>query len=434
MSGELVCIGLSHKTAPLSVRERMALPEERQVEVLRALQGVPEAMLISTCNRVEVYAVAIEASARDALLGAVSEIGGSEALQHTYEHRGDAALTHLFRVAASLDSMVVGEPQILGQVKDAFAVAQRAGVAKGELTRACSAAFESAKRIRSETGVGRAAASMASAAVDLAAKIFGELAQKAVLLVGAGEMAELVARHLKTAGVAQMSIANRTAARAEELAKAVGASTVPFEGVMERLVWADLVVCSTASPHPIFTREGVGSFLKPRKHRPLFMVDLAVPRDVAADVNTLQGVYAYDVDDIQKVVAENAAARAAEAAKAEVIVAEEVARFVRARALREGVPVLAQLRKQAEKIMRAELERTLGHLGELNDKQRKSIEAMGLAIVNKLLHQPTAKLRALNPDDDMRLAGAAAELFGLDEPGPTAEAPTNPAAAGGGKR
>jgi glutamyl-tRNA reductase len=434
VSAELFCIGLSHKTAPLSVRERMALPEERQVEVLRGLQGVPEAMLISTCNRVEVYAVATEPSARDVLMSVVVGIGGDEALHHTYEHRGDAALAHLFRVAASLDSMVVGEPQILGQVKDAFQLAQRAGVAKAELTRACSAAFESAKRIRTETGVGRAAMSMASAAVDLAAKIFGAVAHKAVLLVGAGEMAELVARHLKTAGVTQMAIANRTVSRAEELARAVGASAVPFEAITERLVWADLVVCSTASPQPIFTRDGVSSLLKARKHRPLFMVDLAVPRDVAPDVNALQGVYAYDVDDIQKVVSENAAARAAEAAKAEVIVAEEVSRFVRARALREGVPVLAQLRKQAEKIMRAELERTLEHLGELNDKQRKSIEAMGAAIVNKLLHQPTAKLRALNPEDDMRLAGAAAELFGLDEPGEAAPPAANPAAAGGSKR
>jgi glutamyl-tRNA reductase len=434
VSAELLCIGLSHKTAPLSVRERMAVPEERQVEVLRGLQGVPEAMLVSTCNRVELYAMAHEPSVRESVLGAVAVIGGSEALQHTYEHRGDAALTHLFRVAASLDSMVVGEPQILGQVKDAFDIAKRAGVAKAELTRACSAAFESAKRIRSETGVGRAATSMASAAVDLATKIFGALVHKAVLLVGAGEMAELVARHLKTAGVTQMAIANRTVSRAEELAKAVGASTVPLEGVMERLVWADLVVCSTASPQPIFTRDGVAGYLKPRKHRPLFMVDLGVPRDVAPDVNALQGVYAYDVDDIQKVVAENAAARAAEAAKAEVIVAEEVARFVRARALREGVPVLAQLRQQAEKIMRTELERTLGNLGDLSEKQRKSVEAMGLAIVNKLLHQPTAKLRALNPDDDMRLAGAAAELFGLDEPAKPEEPAANPAAAGGGKR
>jgi glutamyl-tRNA reductase len=246
--------------------------------------------------------------------------------------------------------------------------------------------------------------------------VFGNLSQRAVLLVGAGEMAELVARHLRTAGVENMAIANRTASRAEALAQAVGAQLRPLEDDGASLVWADLVVCSAASPRPLFTRENVGAALKARKHRPLFMVDLAVPRDVDPEVGKLPGVYAYDVDDIQKVVSENAAARAAEAAKAEVIIAEEVARFERARAIRDGVPVLALLRQQAERIARAEAERTLAHLGEgLTEKQRKSVEAMATAIVNKLLHQPTAKLRSTSGEEDSRLASAAAELFGLED-------------------
>jgi glutamyl-tRNA reductase len=417
VSLELLCIGLSHKTAPVRLRERLALPEERQAELLKSLAEVPETMVISTCNRVELYAAASEAASRDQIVNALVGLGGSEALQHVYEHKGDAALSHLFRVASSLDSMVVGEPQILGQVKDALELAQKAGTAKGELVRACSAAFASAKRVRSETGVGKNATSMASAAVQLATKIFGGLAQKAVLLVGAGEMAELTARHLRSAGVVEMAVTNRTQTRAEELAKAVGASVRPFGDFSAGLVWADLVVCSIATLQPVFTAELVAGSLKARKHRPLFLVDLAVPRDVAPEVSELPGVYAYDVDDIQKVVAENAAARAAEAARAEVIVAEEVSRFVRARAARDGVPVLARLRQQAERIARAEAERTLGHLGEaLDEKQKKSIEAMAMAIVNKLLHQPTAKLRALAEEEegDMRLAGAAAELFGLE--------------------
>jgi glutamyl-tRNA reductase len=416
---ELLVVGLSHKTAPLEVREKLAL-EQPLVEAMTRLASAPgEAMAVSTCNRVELYLATHsleEAAAR--VRNELSAIGGTAALDHLYEHRGERALVHLFRVAASLDSMVLGEPQILGQMKDAFERAQQTGAARGELARACGAAFGSAKRVRSETEIGRAAVSMASAAVQLATKIFGGLAGKSVLLVGAGEMAELAGKHLRESGAARITIANRTLSRAEALAQELAAEAVPFEQVYAMLEKADVVVCSTASPVPIFTRENVSPALKARRHRPLFMVDLAVPRDIAPEVNSLDGVYAYDVDDIQKVVAENSAARMAEAAKAEVIIAEEIARFSRSRAVREGVPVLAQLRKRAEQIARAELERTFGSLGDaLTDKQKKSVEAMAMAIVNKLLHEPTAKLRSVTLDGDQRLAGAAAELFGLESPG-----------------
>jgi glutamyl-tRNA reductase len=274
--------------------------------------------------------------------------------------------------------------------------------------------------VRSETEIGRAAVSMASAAVQLATKIFGGLSGKCVLLVGAGEMGELAAKHLGDAGASRIQIANRTLARAEALAQQVKGEAVPFEKIHALLEKVDVVVCSTASPVPIFTRENVSPLLKARRHRPLFMVDLAVPRDIAAEVNSLEGVYAYDVDDIQRTVAENSAARLQEAAKAEVIIAEEIARFSRTRQVREGVPVLAQLRKRAEQIARAELERTFGSLGDsLTDKQKKSVEAMAMAIVNKLLHEPTNRLRTVTLDGDQRLAGAAAELFGLgDQPPP----------------
>jgi glutamyl-tRNA reductase len=238
--------------------------------------------------------------------------------------------------------------------------------------------------------------------------------------VGAGEMAELAGRHLAQAGASEITLVNRTYARAEALASELAAKAAPFEDLFKLLGQVDVVVCTTASPRHIFTKENVHAVLKPRKHRPLFMVDLAVPRDIAPEVNTLEGVYAYDVDDIQKVVAENAAQRSQEAAKAEIIVAEEVARFVKARAVREGVPVLAQLRQRAEQIARAEAEKTVSALGDaLTEKQRKSVEAMAFAIVNKLLHQPTAKLRAVHSDEEdrTRLAGAAAELFGLEENG-----------------
>jgi glutamyl-tRNA reductase len=427
---ELICIGLSHRTAPLTVRERLALSESRQVEVVQRLAQAPvEALWVSTCNRVEVYLSAPDAAlARARVVAELQSLGGPEALEHLYEHRGENALVHLFRVAGSLDSMVLGEAQILGQVKDSFERGQGAGAVRGELTRACAAAFSCAKRVRTETAIGRASTSMAAAAVQLASKVFDGLGGKTVLVVGAGEMGELAARHLKGAGATKLFITNRTLARAEALAVEVGGTARPFEELFALLAAADVVVCSTASPVPLFTKENVGAVGKARKHRPLFMVDLAVPRDIDPAVGQLDFVHAYDVDDIQKFVADNAAARAEEAQKAGVLVAQEVARFVKERALREGTPVLARLRQRAEAIGRAEVERTLSALGDgLNDKQRKSIEAMGRAIVNKLLHEPTSRLRAVGPEGEgNRLAGAAAELFGLlegEEPADAAAAP-----------
>jgi glutamyl-tRNA reductase len=415
---ELLCLGLSHQSAPVSVRERLALSDERQRELLAELIAIGhEAMILSTCNRVEFYVASASLEhARAVLKSQVVTVAGEEALSAIYEHSGDPALVHLFRVAASLDSMVLGEAQILGQVKDAFELAQTAGSAKGELSRVCAAAFSSAKRVRSETDIGRSATSMASAAIALAQKIFGGLEEKKVLMVGAGEMAELCAKHLREAGAGDLWVISRTLQRAEALAQSVGGTARPFEELSKLLVQADVVMCSTASPKPLITKELMTGVVKARKHRPLFMVDLAVPRDIAADVNVLDGVYAYDVDDIQKVVSENTAARLLEAAKAEKIIAEEIARFVRSRTVREQVPVLAQLRSRAETIARLELERTLVQLGtSLTDKQKKSLEAMALAIVNKLLHQPTAKLRAMGGSEGRNLlAEAAAELFGLE--------------------
>jgi glutamyl-tRNA reductase len=437
---ELICIGLSYRTAPLTVRERLALPEPRQVEVLQQLAQAPaEALLVSTCNRVELYLTSPElaqaaARAREEL----SRLGGPETLDHLYEHHGAGALEHLFRVASSLDSMVVGEAQILGQLKESFELGQGAGAVRGGLMRVCAAAFSCAKRVRTETAIGRASTSMASAAVSLATKVFDELSGKTALVVGAGEMGELAARHLKQAKVGKLLITNRTLARAQTLAAEVGGTARPFEEMTTLLKEADVVVCSTASPVALFNRENVGAVGKARRFRPLFMVDLAVPRDIDPDVAELDWVTAYDVDDIQKFVAENAAARAEEAQKAGVLVIQEVSRFMRDRAVRDGVPVLARLRQRAEQIAKAEVDKTLAAVGEgLSDKQRKSIEAMGRAIVNKLLHEPTARLRAVGSEKEegSRLAGAAAELFGLEEPAAASEPePALPAAASGGKR
>jgi glutamyl-tRNA reductase len=411
----MVCVGLSHHTAPVDVRERLLLPDERQTELLQTLAQAPsEALLISTCNRVELYVVGpatdLHERTREALTGAA----GNDLAPYLYSHQGEAAVLHLFRVAASLDSMVLGEPQILGQVKDAFEQAQRLGAARGELARICAAAFGSAKRIRTETELGRAATSMASAAVEMARHVFDGLDGKTVLLIGAGEMAELAGKHLVSAGASKVLVANRTFERAEALSASLGGRAVPFDRMEESLVHADVVVCTTASPTPVITRDKVAAVLKPRKHRPLFLVDLAVPRDVEPEVQTLDGVYAFDVDDIQRVINQNQAARSAAAARAEVLVAEEVARYIRQRVVREQVPVLAQLRARAEQIRRSELERAMANLSDpLSPDQVKVIEAMTSAIVNKMLHQPTARLRAVQAGES-ELADAAAELFGLD--------------------
>jgi len=415
MSPPLVCVGLSHHTAPVDVRERLALPETRQTELLQAMAQAPaEALLISTCNRVELYVVGPGEDLGERTRAALAEAAGQDLAPYLYSHRGEAAVQHLFRVAASLDSMVLGEPQILGQVKDAFEQAQRLGAARGELARICAAAFGSAKRVRTETDLGRAATSMASAAVEMARHIFDGLAGKTVLLVGAGEMAELSGKHLVSAGASRVLVANRTFERAEALAVSLHGQAIPFDRMEESLVLADVVVCTTASPKPVLTREKVAAVLKPRRHRPLFVVDLAVPRDVEPGVQTLDGVYAFDVDDIQRVIDQNQAARTAAAATAEVLVAEEVGRYIRRRAVREQVPVLAQLRARAEQIRRSELERAMANLSSpLNPDQVKVIEAMTSAIVNKMLHQPTARLRAVQTGDS-ELADAAAELFGLD--------------------
>ena len=415
MSLPLICVGLSHHTAPVDVRERLALPEDRQTELLQAIAQAPaEALLISTCNRVELYVVGPGDDLHDRTRAVLARAAGDDLVPYLYAHHGEAAVLHLFRVAASLDSMILGEPQILGQVKDAFEQAQRLGAARGELARICAAAFGSAKRVRTETELGRAATSMASAAVEMARHIFDGLDGKTVLLIGAGEMAELSGKHLLSAGASRVLVVNRTLERAEALAVSLGGQAVPFDRMEESLVLADVVVCTTASPAPVITREKVARVLKPRRHRPLFLVDLAVPRDVDPDVHTLDGVYAYDMDDIQKVIDENQAARAAAAGRAEVVVAEEVARYVRRRAVREQVPVLAQLRARAEQIRRSELERAIANLSApLTPAQEKVIEAMTSAIVNKMLHQPTARLRAVQ-EGDSELADAAAELFGLD--------------------
>ena len=411
-----VCVGLTHHSAPLRVRERLALTEAQRLHLLE--EGVRrsyETLVVATCNRVEVYVASPDAAgARAWVREELGRIGGPDVLGSLQEREGTEALEHLFRVASSLDSLVLGEAQILGQLKAAFEQARRAGAARGALTRACSGAFACAKRVRTETAIGRSATSLASATVAMATQALGSLTDKTVLVVGAGEMGGLAARHLAQAKVGRLLITNRTAARAGLLASRVGGTARPFEALHALVGEADVVVCSTASSQPLLTPESLREGLEARGGRPLLLVDLAVPRDIAPEVARLEGVRVRDVDDLQRFVARNEAARAGEAQKAQVLVRQEVERYLKDQAVREGVPVLARMRQRAERIARAEVERTLAGMGELTDAQRRRIESMGHAIINKLMHEPTSCLRAeAQGAEGQALSSAAARLFGL---------------------
>ncbi len=424
MSGrDLLLVGLSHKSAPIAVREQVTLSGDALKEAvggLRELDGVAEAMVVSTCNRVEVYVVGESvASARRFFLDRSGEAAG-----HLYEKRGLEAVRHLFRVSASLDSMVVGEQQILGQVKEAYGLASAAGAAGPMLSRLCNRAFATAKRIRHETDIGRGASSVSQVAVELVQKIFGDLRGRTILLMGAGKMGALSAKALRDLGADRVLVTNRSPERARDLAEQTGGRAEPWDQLVSLLAMADVVLVSTGAPAYVVTRELTGQVMKLRRGRSICFIDVAVPRNVDPVCADLANVYAYDIDDLQKVVHETRQMRAEEAIQAEAIVQAEAGAFAREREARAALPVLASLRRRAEQIARAEVDRTLAHMGErLDEKARKSVEAMALAIVNKLLHGPTARLKQAASSGDSALPGAAAELFDIEsEQPPRAEA------------
>ena len=407
----LLCVGLSHKQVPIAVREQLAVSAEDlpgRLARLRGLAGVREAMLLSTCNRLEVFAVADARTCADDLLRDLGPLAAEHALTR-YE---DEALLHLFRVTASLDSMVVGEAQIQGQVKEAHALALAAGACGAALSRALAAALSAAKRVRTETAIARGAVSISSVAVQMAHKVLGDLSGRAVLLIGAGEMAQLAARELHAGGASELLVANRSAGVAEALAQEVGGIAVGIAELPALLERADVVLCSTAAHQPIVTRELVGRAIKARRYRALFLIDLALPRNVEPAANQLENVYVYDLDDLEGVAAQNRELRQQEVQRAEAIVLEEITAYARAKQERAAVRVLARLRAQAQALADAEVERTLSLLGPLSERQQNSVRSMATAIVNKLLHGPTARLRG---EQGGPLSNAAAELFGLQD-------------------
>lgn len=394
---KLQLIGVNHKTAPVEVRERLAISESRLPEAVRrfaAHPGIDEGMILCTCNRVELVAQTKNGSAD--LRGFLRQYFQLEpdALEpHLYEYREKDAIRHLFRVTASLDSMIVGEPQILGQVKEAYATARAVGAVRSELDLLLTRAFAVAKRVRTETAVGSSAVSVASVAVELAKKIFGSLNGKYVYLVGAGKMSELAARHLMAHGAAAIFVANRTYDRAERLAAKFEGQAIRFEELYNTCDRADIVITSTGAPHAIFRREHGELFLSRRKNRPMFFIDIAVPRDVDAGMNKLDGIFVYDIDDLQQAVSSHVADRQKEAERAEAIIAMEVDRFQSRLQTLDVVPTIVSLQDHLETIRQAEIDRVRGRLGQLSPEQEMAVETLTRGIVNKIMHTPISTLK-----------------------------------------
>jgi len=426
----ILVVGLSHRTAPVEVRERLSAGAEALPVVLSRLASrseLREVMFLSTCNRVEVVALASEGRADDALRAIREELashGGlaqeADLVPYLYDRRGEAAVTHVFRVAASLESMVLGEPQILGQVKEAYDAAVAAGALKGMLGRCVSRAFSVAKKVRSETAIGAGTVSISSVAVDLARRIFGDLSQHAVLLLGAGEMAEAAARSLGK-GAKELRICNRSFDRAAALAGAMHASAVPWEQLETELVQADVVVTSTGSRTPIVTHAMVKRAMKARKGRSLFFVDIAVPRNVEPEAHGIDNVFVYDVDDLEQHVAKGLQARHAELDAAQAIVMQEVSQFLAWTRGLEVQPTVVALRARTHAVLFAELERSLGgRLKHLGEAERAALAQMLESATNKLLHAPSTKLRSKAESEEeggdaRELAGALKYLFDLPE-------------------
>jgi len=413
-------IGVNHKTAPVEVRERLAIPESKLPEALRRFTqhpGVDEGLIVSTCNRVELLARCKNGGADlRGFLGEYFQMDRSLMDPHLYEYREQDAVRHVFRVTSSLDSMVIGEAQILGQVKEAYATARAVGAVNSQLDQLLTRAFAVAKRVRTETAVGSSAVSVASVAVELAKKIFGSLTGKTVYLVGAGKMTELAARHLLAHGASSIFVANRTYDRAIGLAQKFNGQAIEFSRLYETCDRADIVITSTGAPHAIFRREHGELFLSRRKNRPMFFIDIAVPRDVDAEMNKLDGIFVYDIDDLQQAVASHVADRKKEAERADAIVNDEVARFQARLQTLDVVPTIVSLQDHLETIRQAEIDRVRGRLGNLSKEQEQAIETLTHGIVNKIMHTPVTTLKsAVREAEATTVVEIVRRLFNLEE-------------------
>ena len=420
----IIAVGLNHRTAPVELRERFAVSERRLPEALARLKrwpGIDEGVILSTCNRVEVYAVVKETahgleSLRDYLVTLATDYGLDRLEHRLYCLDGAEAIRHLFRVAASLDSMVVGEPQILGQVKDAYDAALTHKTTGVVLNKVMKKAISVGKRVRTETGIAENAVSVSYAAVELAKKIFQNLSEKTVLLVGIGEMGKLAARHLIGAGVGHVMIANRNYERAIDVATRFHALPVPFSQVHHEMAGADIVLCATAADTYVIGPDDVHQALRSRKNRPMFLIDISDPRNIDPEVGSLDNAYLYNIDDLQSQVVTNLEQRRLEALKAEDIVRVEVPPVMVWLKSLEVVPTIVALRRKADSILREEIDRVLAKLGPLSTRQRDLVEELATAIANKFLHSPLMALKAEAESSNGALfAETAQRLFELEK-------------------
>lgn len=423
----LIVVGLSHKTAPVEIRERLAVPESRLGEALTRLcsySGVKEGILLSTCNRVEVYSVVDDIETgygriQEFLADTHLSLPSEQLTPHLYWHTGDRAIGHLFRVAASLDSMIIGESQILGQLKGAFEVALAHKTTGVIMNKVVKKAISVAKRVRTETKISEMAVSVSYAAVELAKKIFSDLHEKTVLLVGAGEMAKLAARHLIAHGVGHVRITTRTPQHAVDLASKFGGTAVPFDQFKDDMASADIVLVSTGAAHYLIGAEDVHRAVEERMNRPMFLIDISVPRNIDPAVRHVDNAFLFDIDDLTHRVEQNRAERVQEAEKAERMVVEEVATMLEWMKSLEVTPTIVALRSRVDDMKRAEVDKVLARLSHLSPQDRELVEGLASSIVNKLIHRTMVTLKAeVNSSSGPAFVEAARRFFSLDRPSP----------------
>jgi len=420
---KLLVTGVSHKTAPVEIRECLAFPEPSLPEALQSLKsrpGVAEACILSTCNRVEI-AVTTEDPADpqalvDEFLRESRVVAAASVEPYLYRHEGQSAIHHLFRVASSLDSMVIGEPQILGQLKNAYGIAKTQGALCGWLEGLLERAFSVAKRVRSETGIGQMAVSVSYAAVELARKIFGSLNNRTVMIAGAGKMSELAARHLRRSGATHVFVTNRTHERAIEMAKLFQGTPVEYTRFVSMLPEVDILIASSGAPHYILHKDEMQRVITARRNKPMFLIDIAVPRNIEPSVNDLDNVFLYDIDDLQEVVNANLRERMKEAERAEEIVKQEVERMMARLKVQEIAPTIVSLQEELERIRQAEMEKVRRKFPTATPEQEEAWELLTRGIMNKVAHGPIAELRAqAGRPDGAPVIAAIRKVFHLQD-------------------
>lgn len=420
----IVLVGINHKTAPVEVRELLAFSDQACSEGLRALvdgEVVREGLIVSTCNRVEILSattsdkVELGTQRIADFLDSARNLPPGFLTKHLYSHTNDEAIRHVFRVASSLDSMVVGEPQVLGQVRHAYSVAVEAGTAGRVLNRLIHHTFRVAKRIRNETGIAASAVSISYMAVELGKKIFDSLKGRTVLLIGAGEMAELSARHLVNGGVSRVLISNRTQESAERLATEFGGETVQFEQLGDFMHEADVIICSTGAPNYIVTEPMMRKAVERRRNRPSCLIDISVPRNIDPAVGNVSNVFVFDIDDLESVICSNIREREREAERAELIVQSEVMQFQQSLRVMDIGPTIGALRQRMQELARAEMDRQRKKLGTLTPEQEQAVEALLMSTVNKISHPVLNQMRRSYESSDSDTVQALRDIFGLEE-------------------